>query len=78
VAGLVIARCSPQSAFVVIVKSVRKSRHISRPQVTAACASNKKVSDQGIGLCYCLLDTASFGTAGDVQLRGSFLMRQQN
>jgi hypothetical protein len=46
----VIARRSAQSAFVVTVENVRKTRHVSRPQVTAADWRDKKVSDQGIGV----------------------------
>ena len=39
---------------------------------------NKKVPDQSIGVCQCLLDTASISAIGDVQLCGNFLMCEQN
>jgi hypothetical protein len=46
----VIAGWSAQGTFVVTVENVRKTGHVSRPQVSVADWRDKKVSDQGIGV----------------------------
>ena len=53
-------------AFVVVVESVSEPRNLLGVQVSVAYRWHNQVSDQRVGVRYCLLDAARIRTISDV------------
>jgi hypothetical protein len=58
-------------AFIIILQNILESVHVSGCQVSVAYRRHNQVSDQGVGVSYCLLDAARIRAISDVQLRGN-------
>jgi len=52
--------------FIVILKSILESVHLSGSQISVANRRNNQVPDQGVGVSYCLLDAARIRAVSDV------------
>jgi hypothetical protein len=53
-------------AFIIILQSILESVHVSGCQVSVAYRWHNQVSDQGVGVSYCLLDAARIRAISDV------------
>ena len=53
-------------AFIIILQNILESVHISRCQVSVAYGRYNQVSNQGIGVSYCLLDAARIRAISDI------------
>jgi hypothetical protein len=66
-----IADRSAHPASVKVAKDPGERCCISGSQISVANRWNNQVSDQGVGVSYCLLDTASIRSVSDIQFRGN-------
>jgi hypothetical protein len=53
-------------AFIIILKNILESVHVSGCQVSIAYRWHNQVSDQGISICYGLFDAARIRAISDV------------
>jgi hypothetical protein len=54
-----------------VTKDPGERCHISGSQVSVADWWNNQISDQRVRVGYCLLDTGSIRSVGDIQFRGN-------
>jgi hypothetical protein len=53
-------------AFIIILQNILESVHVSGCQVSVAYRGHNQVSDEGVGVSYCLLDAAGIRAISDI------------
>ena len=53
-------------AFIIILQSILESVHVAGCQESVAYRWHNQISDQGVGVSYCLLDAAGIRAISDV------------